>query len=298
MPLYAVVLIAVTVVYLAFKSLRDQLLRDEVRSHQQRLDELSERVGGLTDTVREHVAEGLETIPHGQRLDELSEQVGGFMDAVREHVAESLETIPPSLRRVYSFSMWMTREFTRDVVGITDEELSELDERVHLAPERFWPAPDVTIEEWDTHIAIFHNGRHALTAYRTDIDAFSYPMRVWFHTFGFKVNGPTKNGSLEVVLDRDAIICRGVDGRFGRKAWQWLEAKTEHMYITIPLRAAELAPYMSPDHKSDDPELSYENTPYRREYYHEDAKGFGWRLILRDMVAYQRRFDPPLSRAE
>src|SRR5258708_170484 len=41
---------------------------------------------------------------------------------------------PPQLERVISFSMWMTREYTREVVGLTDEELEEVGDQV--APAR------------------------------------------------------------------------------------------------------------------------------------------------------------------
>jgi hypothetical protein len=51
---------------------------------------------------------------------------GTVAERTADHVAEQIAAAltaptPPPLRRVIWFSMWMTREFTREVVGLTDE---------------------------------------------------------------------------------------------------------------------------------------------------------------------------------
>jgi hypothetical protein len=53
---------------------------------------------------------------------------------VAERICGVLTKEPAQLERVISFSMWMTLEYTREVVGLTDEELREVGDQVAPSP--------------------------------------------------------------------------------------------------------------------------------------------------------------------
>ena len=201
----------------------------------------------------------------------------------------------PALRRVIRFSMWMAREFTRDVAGITDAELEELTSQV--APARFWPSAGMVLQEWTTHTAVFDE----FSGYRStfyDPDPRSYvsaPKVLWSHRFGSQVKGPTAGGCLEIVLDEHekALKCWGREGRFEGKYWSG-EAEDRYVFIAIPLDEERLRPYLLPDEEPDEVEPlsldpAYKGAAWYREYDHTDARGCGWHLGITDMTAYQER---------
>ncbi len=217
-----------------------------------------------------------------------------------DHVAEQIvaaltEPPPPPLRRIIWFSMWMTREFTREVVGLADEDLEEVKDQV--APTRFWPSSGTTLEQWVTHTAVFDrigegcSPRYRLTLYEP-ISRLA-PSVLWSHGFGTATKGPNAGAVLEIVLHDNTIKCWGRGGRFQGKYWSG-EAEDRNIFITIPLDEERLRPYLrSAEKVGDDGPASLEPPhgakPWQGEYAHEDSRGYGWTLTVTDMIAWTRR---------
>jgi len=112
-----------------------------------------------------------------------------------EELAVAFATERPALKRVLMFSMWMSREFVRDVVGIADSELEGLKDR--LAETRFWPAVSMTIEEWDTHTAIFdYSGYRGRTT-----------TKMWRHRTGTRAGHGTSSTSARVRTIGQVGLC-------------------------------------------------------------------------------------------
>lgn len=236
-------------------------------------------------------SEGDEPLPAIEVKQRIAEQVA-------EQIAVALTARPPLLK-VISFSMWMTRDFTRDVASITDAELKEL--KGQVAAALFWPTSGMTAQEWTTHTVVLDDfegfSRYRKTFYKPRPRSYS-PTVLWSHTFRPKVEdgfadvfGPNA-GALEIVLHENAIKCWGREGRFGGKYWSG-EAEDRHVFITIPLDDEHVRPYLRPDEEPDNEgpvclEPPYKNKPWHREYQHADPRGYGWNLAISDMVVYLR----------
>ena len=262
---------------------------------ERRLGRLNDRLGFLSSSTRPGDALFSELEKRLGVCRPSRQEVGSRSDGLttEEVVAAQIATAlgRPPLRRVVRFSMWMAREFTRDVAGITDAELEELTSQVATA--RFWPSAGMVLQEWTTHTAVFDE----FSGYRStfyDPDPRSYcsaPKVLWSHSFGSQVEGPTAGGRLEIVLHEKALKCWGREGRFGGKCW-FGEAEDKYVFIAIPLDEERLRPYLLPDDEPDEVghvslEPAYKRTAWYREYDHTDPRGCGWHLEITDMTAYQ-----------
>jgi hypothetical protein len=224
--------------------------------------------------------------PEGRALtpEEAAEQTA-------DHVAEQIVTTltappPPPLRRVIWFSMWMSREFTKEVVGLTDAELEEVKDQV--APARFWPSTGTTLEQWTTHMAVFdrieegYSSKYRFTLYEPI--SVSAPTVLCSHRFGSAAKGPSAGALLEIVLHDNAIKCWGREGRFQGKYW-FGEAEDRNIFINIPLHEEQLRPHLrSDEHLGDDGpvglEPPYKTIPWYGQYTHDDPRGYGWTLTV------------------
>jgi hypothetical protein len=200
-------------------------------------------------------------------------------------LAQAVATRLPSLERVMTFSMWMSRDFMRKSVGITDEELGEIGDKV--AETRFWPAFKTTIQQWNSHAVIIDELDHQKFIYEAEPwnDLLTTHI-LWQHKFGGKVEGPNKGGKLEVVFHENAIKCWARDGRFQGKYWND-ESEDEYEFIRIPLNEEELNHFLVvDDHESVDAEMRFTNQPWDKTYYYK-AKNeeIGWELHVLDNIA-------------
>lgn len=219
------------------------------------------------------------------RLNEAHDSI----DGARE-LAEILSIERPGLRRVLSFSMWMSRTFVRDVAGITDEELTELENQIFVTEERVWPTSSMTIEQWDTHTVVIDGRGHRTTIYSPEPWHMAMrPNVICRLPFGTS-KGPSQRGTLEIVLWDDAIRCWAIEGRFKGRYWSG-ESEKEYLFITIPLKQDELNTFVRPDDdESVDTEYRYKSKPWDKQYEKEDEnKGVGWSLHVLDNVAYAQR---------
>lgn len=206
-------------------------------------------------------------------------------------LARALTIEIPPLQRVLTFSMWMSRDFVRNVAGITDAELEEIEGKV-VTPDRIYPAYAVTIEQWNTHTVICPDlaahgfGRQKTIYEPRPWDDLGDTHLVWFHTFGEKIDGPSKGGNLEVVFHGRAIKCWARHGRFGGYPWTD-DAEDKYLFMTIPLNEDKLNEFLVRDeHDSADPECRGVCEPWEHRYHYEDeVKGIGWELGIQDNIA-------------
>jgi hypothetical protein len=191
---------------------------------------------------------------------------------VIQSLARALTTVIPPLQRVLTFSMWMSRQFLREVAGITDEELAAIKKKVR--PTRIWFS--MTVEQWNTHTVIIDNqsGRQK-TIYEPKpwIDIKTYI--IWHHWFGETVKGPSKDGCLEVVFHENAIKCWARHGRFKGRFWND-ESEEKYLFIKIPLKEEELCKFLiiPNDDDSVDPDgvdHRYERPSWEKDYHYEDV---------------------------
>jgi hypothetical protein len=236
-----------------------------------------------------------------------------------EELARIVSTPLPALRRVLTFSMWMSRDFVTNVIGMTEDELLEV--RHRLAPDRLWPAVSMTIEQWENHTVVFENSKRVQANYDGALwdQCAAYPYRILHHEFGRPVpTGATADAwSFEVVVWEGAIRCWARGGRF--KATGLLgPAEDEFQFITIPLDPDKLARFLRPKPEPEDladeleamrrlgetdpsaGELAEqidgleatshddESEPWDRSYEYSD-ENVGWHLHVLDNVAYAKR---------
>jgi hypothetical protein len=202
-----------------------------------------------------------------------------------EGIARALTTQLPPLQRVLTFSMWMSRDFVRNVAGITDAELEEIKEKV--AKVRVWPAQSITVQQWNTHTVVVFDDSCQKTIYESKPwDDLVDPTTIWQHTFGQNVDGPCKDGILEVVFHQRAIKCWARNGRFKGKYWSH-KSEDEYLFITIPLEDDKLNSFLVPDNDdSVEPPYRYESQPWDKMYHCENnERGIGWDLHILDNIA-------------
>jgi hypothetical protein len=191
-------------------------------------------------------------------------------------LARALTIEIPPLRRVLTFWMWMSRDFARNVVGITDEELEEIKEKVF--DNKIYLAYSTIIEQWNTHTvispgSITDSGRPKTIYEREPWKELGKFYPIWRHAFE-TIDGPSKGGSLEVAFHQNAIKCWARYGRFGSGVD--CEAQERYQFITIPLDEEKLKPFLRPDDPEDGDETDwyprerYVSEPGYKEYRYED----------------------------
>jgi hypothetical protein len=191
-----------------------------------------------------------------------------------EELARALTLDIPPLQRVLTFSMWISRDLIRNIAGITNEELEGIKECVTTA-DGFYPAFQMTIEQWNTHTVIVDDrSGHRQTIYEhkpwKELGEFYI---IWKHTLGDAINTPHIEGSIEVVLHDNDIKCWLRNGRFGQN-WDG-EAKGQNELIKIPLDDDRLEPFLRPDDPEDENDNDwflrpkYKSEPWYKEYRYE-----------------------------
>lgn len=256
------------------------------RPLEQRLERLERLMSsGTPDDKRIDAQRFLETLRelHLGRFPRSTEPLDR-RDAAEE-LADIMATERPALKRVLTFSMWMSRNFIANVIGMTEGDLQEV--RDHTAPERFWPAYDTTIEQWATHTVVFSGANYVRTMYEENLWHDWSPHVVWRHDFGEV--GSQERWTLAIVIFNNTIRCWAEGGRFKGRYWSG-EAEDEFQFITIPLNPTELEPFLRPDTEPPDPQYGYKSKPWDKQFtFSDESKGIGWNLHVLDKVASARR---------
>jgi len=208
---------------------------------------------------------------------------------VVERIGHRIATETPSLRRVLEFSIGVRLAHFQEKTGITVEDLKGLE---GLAPQAFWPASSMVVEEWGNHRVIYDGHGHRKALYR-GVQGHFDPIVIWAHALP-KRQGEWEQAYLEIVLHENFIKFWAVDGRFDRKIPPEREARAENVFAAIPLRDGDLVLYRSPSKKETGEEQNEEPEPraYRPPWIHDYAKGdifneqLAWYLTVIDFVSY------------
>ena len=129
-----------------------------------------------------------------------AEHDGGALDLVEE-IGKRINRQAPALRQVFRFSIGMRLDYLAEKTGTTREDLKSPD--LLLAPEAFWSANDMVLQEWATHTEIWdHSGRQRLLVANEKYGFL--PIVFWTHYLP-KRDNETSTPSLQFVLHEDAI---------------------------------------------------------------------------------------------
>jgi hypothetical protein len=234
---------------------------------------LYERIVGLENLLRASVGERTNTRTGDLRN---SEQFQRIEDRLRAHT--------PALRRVLTFSVGISRAHFQQKTGITDEELHGLEQR--LAPDVFWPADSMVMEEWGTHTIVRDLSGHLATFYWGEYNSFSGPLVIWRHNLP-KRQGELFTPSLELVLHENYIKVWAVDGRFETMIPAEREAKLENIFSVVPTKEKELSQFRVSREHSDDCERTWVSSrEWVRQYRFRDQHDHSrWFLTINDLVA-------------
>ncbi len=165
-----------------------------------------------------------------------------------------------------------------DKTGLTAGDLKGLE--AECAPEVFWPASMMIIEEWATHRVVRdYSGLRKVIYAGWNNDGRFDPFPIWQHELP-RADGDRSPAYLELVLHEGAIKVWARDGRFGfRNPWT-SEPQEKYVLAVIPMNEEALPEYRAAEDKA---------TWIRHYEAGRDGQTVWWRLTVNDVVAYVGR---------
>ena len=95
--------------------------------------------------------------PRGVDVEDIDRSVAG-MNRVEWLIGNKCFTQTPALRRVVSFSIFVTFDYLQEKTGVTLKEMPPFEQQWRVGTEKrlkiFAPAKSIVVEEWATHTVV------------------------------------------------------------------------------------------------------------------------------------------------
>jgi hypothetical protein len=199
-------------------------------------------------------------------VEDTDRSVAG-MNRVEWLIGNKCFTQTPALRRVVSFSIFVTFDYLQEKTGVTLNEMPSFEQQWSVGTAKrvkvFAPAKSIVVEEWATHTVVTDFSGRRETFYAPTCRR-EWPLTLWSHFLPPTEN--SKSGYLEVVLWYGEICFWARGHRFDTSG-RILEPLKGNILLSIPLENTKMLEELSDPRIQDTKEFKEEygeGPPWRR----------------------------------